>query len=197
MIKVCFAQEMYFPLQSTQCLSSYLKKAGHETDVAIGSVEEIVDYVRETKPSLIAFSVLTAYRNHMLATTSALKEAGIKIPIIAGGYDITFMPHILENSDLDMICVGEGGDPIIELAHALGAGKDYRDLNIGNLHIKQDNGKIVKNEMRYWQMDLDQAPFDDRNIYWDKDDYFKIIPFTQVLAGRGCPYPCTYCFNGA
>lgn len=195
MIKICFAQEMYFPLQSTQCLSAYLKKAGHEADVAIGSVEEIVDYVRETKPGLIAFSVLTAYRNHMLATTSALKEAGIKIPIIAGGYDITFMPHILENSDLDMICVGEGGDPIIELAHALDAGKNYRDLNIGNLHIKQDNGKIVKNEMRYWQMDLDQAPFDDRNIYWDKDDYFKILPFTQVLAGRGCPYPCTYCFN--
>ena len=195
MAHVIFAQEMYFPLQSTQVLSAYLKRAGHTTDVAIGSPSEIVEYCKKEKSDLIAFSVLTSYRNHMLATVDELKEAKIDSILIAGGYDITFMPQIIKNSNLDMICVGEGGDPIIELAHALDAGKNYRELNIGNLHIKQNNGKIVKNEMRYWQMDLDQAPFDDRNIYWDKDDYFKIIPFTQVLAGRGCPYPCTYCFN--
>jgi len=195
MINVTFAQEMHFPLQSTQCLSAYLKKEGHQTDVAIGSADEIVEYVKKTKPDIIAFSVLTAYRNHMLATVSAIKDAGLDIPVIAGGYDITFMPQILENSDLDMICVGEGGEPFIELAKAIDEGKDYRTLKIGNLHIKKSNGKVRKNPMRYWQMDLDQAPFDDRDIYWEKDDYFKIVPFTQVLAGRGCPYPCTYCFN--
>ena len=54
---------------------------------------------------------------------------------------------------------------------------------------------LKKNPMRYWMMHLDDMPFDDRDIYWNKDPYFKIIPFTQVLAGRGCPYPCTYCFN--
>ena len=46
MIKVTFAQEMHFPLQSTQCLSAYLKREGHETDVAIGSADEIVNYLR-------------------------------------------------------------------------------------------------------------------------------------------------------
>jgi radical SAM superfamily enzyme YgiQ (UPF0313 family) len=195
MIKICFAQEMYFPLQSTQALSAYLKNAGHQTDVAIGNTNEIVDYILKTKPDLIAFSVLTAYRNHMLATSSAIKDAGIKTPIIAGGYDITFMPQILENSDLDMICVGEGGEPVVELANEIDKGTDLESLDIGNIHFKQSNGNIKKNPMRYWMMDLDQAPFDDRDIYWEKDDYFKILPFIQVLAGRGCPYPCTYCFN--
>jgi len=195
MIKICFAQEMYFPLQSTQALSAYLKNAGHQTDLAIGRPNDIVDYVLKTKPDLIAFSVLTAYRNHMLAVSSAIKDAGIKIPIIAGGYDITFMPQILENSDLDMICVGEGGEPIVELANEIDKGSELQKLEIGNIHFKQTNGKIVKNPMRYWLMDLDKAPFDDRDIYWEKDDYFKIVPFTQILAGRGCPYPCTYCFN--
>ena len=69
MIKICFAQEMYFPLQSTQALSAYLKDAGHQTDVAIGNTNEIVDYILNTEPDLIAFSVLTAYRNHMLASS--------------------------------------------------------------------------------------------------------------------------------
>ena len=195
MAKICFAQEMYFPLQSIMALSAYLKDAGHQTDIAIGNTSEIVDYIIKTEPDLIAFSVLTAYRNHMLATSSAIKDAGIRIPIIAGGYDITFMPQILKYSDLDMICLGEGGAPIVELANEIDKGSELHNLEIGNVHIKQLSGKIKKSPMRHWMMDMNQAPFDDRDIYWEKDDYFKIVPFTQVLAGRGCPYPCTYCFN--
>ena len=38
MAHVIFAQEMYFPLQSTQALSAYLKKAGHTTNLALGSL---------------------------------------------------------------------------------------------------------------------------------------------------------------
>ena len=186
---------MYFPLQSTMTLSAYLKKAGHTTDVAIGSPSKIVKYIKAEKPDLIAFSVLTSYRNHMLAAVDALKEEKIDTPLIAGGYDITFMPQILGNSNLDMICKGEGGDPIVELCNALDSNKDWRKLKIGNLHIKNKDGIVKKNPMRYWLMDMDSAPFEDRDIYWDKDPYFRIIPFTQVLAGRGCPYPCTYCFN--
>ena len=195
MAHVIFAQEMYFPLQSTQVLSAYLKKAGHTTDVAIGSPSKIVEYCKKEKSDLIAFSVLTSYRNHMLATIDELKEAKIDSILIAGGYDITFMPQIIKNSNLDIICAGEGGDPIIELCKALDQGKNWRELNIGNLHIKQTNGTIKKNPMRHWLMNMDETPFDDRDIYWKKDPYFKIVPFTQVLAGRGCPYPCTYCFN--
>ncbi len=195
MARVMFAQEMYFPIQSVQCLSAHLKRAGHQTDVAIGSPDTIVEYIKKTKPDLIAFSVLTAYRNHMLDTTDAIKAAGIDTPIIAGGYDITFMPHIIESSGLDLVCVGEGGDPIVELANALQEGKDWRTQEIANLRIKQLDGSIVKHPMRYWALKLDEAPFDDRDIYYDKDPYFHTIPFMQVLAGRGCPYPCTYCFN--
>ena len=40
---------MYFPLQSTQVLSAYLKRAGHTTDVAIGSPSEIVKYCKKEK----------------------------------------------------------------------------------------------------------------------------------------------------
>jgi len=195
MAHVIFAQEMYFPLQSTQVLSAYLKRAGHTTDLAIGSPAKIVEFCKKRKSDLIAFSVLTSYRNHMLATVDALKETEIDSILIAGGYDITFMPQIIKNSNLDIICLGEGGDPIIELCKALDEKKNWRDLDIGNLHIKQADGSIRKNPMRHWLMNMDEMPFDDRDIYWQKDSYFKLVPFTQVLAGRGCPYPCTYCFN--
>ena len=50
-----------------------------------------------------------------METAEEIKAAGITVPIIAGGYDITFMPQILEHSALDIICLGEGGDPIVPL----------------------------------------------------------------------------------
>ncbi len=192
MAKVLFGQEIYFPFQSTARLSAYLKQEGHEVDLVIGNEKKVVDHVLKTKPDLIAFSVLTPYRNHMLLCTKAIKKEKIEIPIIAGGYDITFLPEILEYSDLDIICRGEGEEPLAELCGRIDEKKDFDD--IPNLWIKK-SGEIFRNSMRIWSMNMDKLPFDDRDLFLNYDSYFKIIPFTQVLAGRGCPYSCSYCFN--
>lgn len=192
MSKILFAQEIYFPFQSTARLSAYLKHKGHKVDLAIGNEDKIVGQVKNSKPDIIAFSVLTPYRNHMLASVSALRKAGINIPIIAGGYDITFLPQVLEYSGLDIICRGEGEKPLEELCSKIDAHKNYTD--IPNLWVKKED-KIYKNKMRPWTTNLDEFPFDDRDLYLDYDSYFKIVPFMQILAGRGCPYLCSYCFN--
>lgn len=192
MARVLFAQEIYFPFQSTARLSAYLKQKGHEVDLVIGDETKIVKHVKESNPDLIGFSVLTPYRNHMLSTSAALKEAGIRTPVIAGGYDITFLPGILEHSGLDIVCRGEGEDALAELCDRIDAKQDYDD--IPNLWVKHAR-QIHRNRMRTWAMDMDKLPFDDRDLYLNNDKYFRIIPFTQVLVGRGCPYHCSYCFN--
>lgn len=192
MANVLFAQEFYFPIQSITRLSGYLKSKGHKVNLVIGNEEKVVRHIKQNKPDLIAFSVLTPYRNHMLACAHAIKKAGIRTPIIAGGYDITFLPQILEHSDVDIICRGEGEEPLDELCNCLDTKSDY--TQISNLWVKAGN-KIYKNKMRRWAMNLDELPFDDRDIYLDYDSYFKIMPFMQVLVGRGCPYLCSYCFN--
>lgn len=192
MAKILFCQEIYFPFQSTSKLSAFLKRAGHQVDVIVGEGQKVVDHIKKSNPDLIGFSVLTPYRNHMLNVAATIKQAGIKTPIIAGGYDITFLPAIIEYSDLDIICRGEGEEPLVDLLNRIDAKQDYTDVK--NLWVKQD-GKIYKNSMRTWTMDMDAMPFDDRDLYLDYDSVFKIFPFMQVLAGRGCPYPCSYCFN--
>lgn len=192
MANVLFAQEIYFPFQSTARLSAYLKDKGHKISLVIGDEKKVADAARASNPDLIAFSVLTPYRNHMLASVAAIKKAGVNTPVIAGGYDITFLPQIIEHSGLDIICRGEGEEPMAELCRRIDDRKDYSD--IPNLWVKKGS-KVYKNKMREWAVDLDKLPFDDRDIYFDYDGYFKIIPFTQVLAGRGCPYLCSYCFN--
>ena len=192
MAKVLFVQEIYFPFQSIARLSAYLKQEGHEVDLVIGDGQRLVEHVNSTKPDIICFSILTPYRNHMLFCVNALREAGIKTLAVAGGYDITFLPQILEHCGLDIVCRGEGEQPLAELCDCVDNGRDC--TNIPNLWVKKD-GRIYKNQMRHWEMDFDKLPFDDRDLYFDYDSYFKLVPFTQVLAGRGCPYLCSYCFN--
>ena len=194
MANVLFVQETYFPFQSVAKLSAHMKSVGHDVCLSIGESEKVIKEIREKKPDLIAFSILTPYRNHMLEVSSAIKAAGIDTPIIAGGYDISFTPEIVEHSDVDIICRGEGEQALEELCDMLDSGSDY--TGIANLWVKKD-GKLHKNDMRVWAFDLDAQPFDDRDLYLDYDPIFSIFPFTQVIAGRGCPYQCTYCFNDA
>lgn len=54
---------------------------------------------------------------------------------------------------------------------------------------------ITENPVGRWVDDLDSLPFEDREIF----DYNKIVEtrhgWAEVIASRGCPYACTYCFN--
>jgi|GEM_PF-1399292 len=54
---------------------------------------------------------------------------------------------------------------------------------------------IVDNKMGKWVQDLDELPFEDREVF----EYDKIVQsrhgWAEVIASRGCPYACTYCFN--
>jgi radical SAM superfamily enzyme YgiQ (UPF0313 family) len=55
--------------------------------------------------------------------------------------------------------------------------------------------EIIDNKMERWVQDLDTLPFEDRDIF----DYNRIVGsrhgWAEVIASRGCPYACTYCFN--
>lgn len=62
----------------------------------------------------------------------------------------------------------------------------------GNGHEPMD---VVDNPMGRWVDDLDGLPYEDHEIF----DYARIVDsrrgWAEVIASRGCPYACTYCFN--
>jgi anaerobic magnesium-protoporphyrin IX monomethyl ester cyclase len=190
--QVLFVQHVYYPYQSVMRLSAYLKHRGHKAELIIGDDKQIVNHIKKAEPDLIAFSVLTPDRNRMLSAVGEIKKAGITSPVIAGGYDITFLPELLEYSPLDIVCRGEGEEPLSELCDRIDGKEDY--THVQNLWVKE-NKHIHRNQMRTWILDRDGLPFDDRDIYWKYDPFFKLIPFTSVMAGRGCPHRCSYCFN--
>ena len=65
-------------------------------------------------------------------------------------------------------------------------------VNTTHSHADTD---LIDNKMERWVQDLDELPFEDREIF----SYDAIVRlrhgWAEVIASRGCPYACTYCFN--
>ena len=191
MVKVIFIQDVWYPLQGVMNLSASLKEAGHQTDVAVGTDEEIFSEMRKFKPDIVAMSSMTAYRGFMLRMTKAIKDKKWPCVTVVGGFDSSFFPEIIEEvKHIDVLCRGEGNDAMVQLANAIKKGENYSKLN--NLWVRQDN-KIHKNPLAPF-VNMNDKSFDDHEIY-RKYKYFRDIEFVQIMAGRGCPYRCAYCFN--
>lgn len=113
--------------------------------------------------------------------------------VCGGPHPACFPESIDELPGLDAVCVGEGEYIMVELARALRAGKD--PTRIRGLWVRQ-NGRIVRNMPRPFIANLDELPYADRDLF-DTQHSIDAYGLSQirVLASRGCPYRCTYCYN--
>ena len=157
------------------------------------------DLIQKLSPDLVGVSLRSSYFKIASTLTERIKKA-FPIPVVWGGTHPTVAPE-QSIQVADMICIGEGEHPLLELAQSISASRDYH--RIKNIWIKR-NGQVIKNEVRPLIRDLDALPFPD---YGDEDKFFiendKIQnrdPVLQtynlnIMASRGCPYKCSYCCN--
>ena len=175
-------------------LSAVLKKHGHETSLLhIKSKDITKDILFERitgfNPGLIAFSTTSLQYQYVKYFSEMIKKAYCNIPIICGGIHTTLCAaEIMSNQFIDYVCIGEGEYALLELCKCLEEKLDT--TKIKNIHSKI-NGNIYKNPVRPLISDLDELPFPDR----DFDDTIAIDYIAHLLAGRGCPFDCSYCCN--
>lgn len=194
-----------------QCLSAFLKQAGHTTALfndprlfdnpwvqfnglakLFEPFEEGLKAIAHHKPDLIGFSVVTDDYPWALRWARKIKER-FDIPIVFGNCHPTFHPEIvLSQPDVDFIVRGEGEITLLELVEALGTTRNYaKILGLGY----RENGDKRINPMRPLIEDIDILPFP------DKDLYYEVMPYLNhgytTMTGRGCPYRCTFCDNNS
>jgi anaerobic magnesium-protoporphyrin IX monomethyl ester cyclase len=156
----------------------------------------LVECINEFKPDLIAVTCVDACLDFIERLMRIIRQ-NFSIPIILGGITCTSAPDlILSKKRVDIICVGEGENALVQLADAIVGGKDYS--NIRNLWIKKPDGSIIKNELRCLHP-LDDLPFQDWSIFDPRHHYKpycgKFMKTLFVEMARGCHFSCTYCVN--
>jgi len=188
-------------------ISAVLKQAGHETKLFVDPQlfddefitvkwlshrfdykEHLIRDLKEYKPDLIGISVVTGFYQWACTMARMIKEE-MDVPIIFGGIHPTSVPErVIKNDFVDMVCVGEGEYPMLELVNSIQKGSI--DYSIKNIWFKH-NGNIIQNEIRELLDNLDSLPFADHDIYYDLSKFFKAS--YNLSTSRGCPYACTYC----
>ena len=191
-------------------LSSVLKARGHAVTLAFDPAlfddkqylyvpalakvfsarKRLISAVVASKPDLVAFSVGTDIYAWALSMAWDIKKA-LNVPVIFGGVHATAVPErVIANECVDMVCLGEGEEALLELADSLDAGAINYSIN--NIWFKKD-GQVLKNPVRALAADLDRLPFPDKELFAG------VIPIKKgkymLMTSRGCPYKCTYCYN--
>lgn len=194
MARLLFIQDILFDYLGPMYLSSILKSKGHQCQLLVISEEKnLYLQIRKFSPHAILISSMTGPHKQYLEFIREMKGK-ISIPILMGGPHPTFFPEVLENSEIDFLCIGEGEQMITEFAQAITGKKSFK--KIANLGYKK-NGKTFYNPVRNLIEDLDSIPFPDRKLYYDQYPVLANFPTKRFLATRGCPYNCTFCFNHA
>ncbi len=174
-------------------LLSAAKVAGHEGDVMVlnnsaSPFEEIRDY----KPHVIAYSAVTGTHQMYFKFNKRIREYFPDIFTIMGGSHPTYYPDCVKYQPIDAICTGEGEGAFVELLDRLAGGQKGEALyDIKNLGFP--NGPI--NIKRNLVGDLDTIPIPDRDAIFRKAPAMGMFPLKTFMTSRGCPFPCSYCFE--
>ena len=180
-------------------LSAVLKQAGHRTGLLnvneqLGyplDLARIVSDVRAFGPDLIAFSLVTNQAGFAVQMAEEIRKH-VSVPVVCGGIHPTVATmEMLDTGLFDAVFIGESEYALRDYVQALENGGDISAVS--NICYKKD-GAVIKNSVRPF-LPLEQLPPKDYEIF----DFQKMIDakngWVGLMASRGCPFRCSYCFN--
>lgn len=149
----------------------------------------------ESKPLLVGISAFTGTQIRYGLEAAAVVRTHPEIPIVWGGIHPSILPkQTLKSPYVDMVVKGEGEKTLSELAGALRAGTEKKDLSgIAGLCYK-DGDQLIENP--------DRAPLDLANYPALPYDLVDVSAYLQQNGGMfsavysfGCPFACAFCCN--
>ena len=160
---------------------------------------DLSELTRQFAPDIVGVTATTATFPIGLECSAIVKRVAGDTIVIFGGIHPTICPEeVIREDSVDIICIGEGEEALVELCDAVEQRKPI--LEIANLWIKDkhDPWKITKNKIRPF-IDLNTLPPQD---FSDFSDYELYRPFVgkqykmlHTELSRGCVFKCSYCVN--
>ncbi|MCX6803120.1 MAG: radical SAM protein [Candidatus Diapherotrites archaeon] len=173
-------------------LAQMLINSGHKVKYFESPRKGFMNNLKNFGPDVLAYSITTGKHRICRALNESVRKE-IKAISLFGGPHCTFYPKYIKSSKfIDGICIGEGEFAIVELLKKVELKKSYVRTKNWWLRFK---GKIYKNHVRIKIEDLDSLPFPNRDIIYAENKDLLESPIKRIMASRGCPYNCSYCFN--
>ena len=139
-----------------------------------------LDGLLSMRPDIVGFSACSFEIAEQLRMAFLVKEADPSVLVVFGGVHPTIMPEsVIDNAAVDVVCIGEGEYPLLDLCNALESQQDIS--NIASLWVKR-NGSVCKNAVRDYAQNLDE-------LKMDRED----LVYHGLFTGRGCVGNCTFC----
>lgn len=166
-------------------ISSYLKQNEIDVDFIYIKPDTIssFDISGFRQEDIVGVSVVTDHFPFVRKLVGRIRERfGPDSPaIIFGGPHATIMPEQCLKF-CDYAVKGEAEETMLAIC------TNFKDIKSIPGICFFDDGQLVKNPPATLVQDLDKYPIPDYTDYKDLDDYI-------ILASRGCPYSCSYCYN--
>jgi len=197
----------YFPL-GLLYLAAVARGAGYSVAVYDGMFEESDEAFHEAlarhKPRLVGIAALATVRRAAQRLAGIAKGSGAIV--VLGGADPTGRPEAYLGGSahagaVDLVVMGEGEQTFVELLRRLSAANWRLDAQLDDLRglaLPDGQGGIRRTPECPHQADLDSLPFPARDLInveryqaaWRAAHGYSSL---SVIAGRGCPYGCTWC----
>lgn len=145
------------------------------------------------RSDIVAITSMTPQIHHALEVADMAKEQGCTT--ILGGYHPTLSPnYAAKHPSIDYAVRGEGEHTFKELIDYLDGNKnDVKISDIDGLSYKNKEGKVVHNNDRMLELDLDNFAMPRRDLLKGKKYTYLGTTTQQVETSRGCPHNCKFC----
>jgi radical SAM superfamily enzyme YgiQ (UPF0313 family) len=180
-------------------LSAVLKAAGHDVALwqlcediePLPSEDQFTSRLKREAADIIGFSIVTNQWPYAEKLAAWARKSTRAILVCGGIHAMAAGEEILRSGVFDYIVRGEAEEAFAEFVAKVNNRQDLSEVkNLGYIQ----NDAVRLNPLRPLP-DLAKLPFKDYDIF----DFQSIIDakkgWVGLMASRGCPFACTYCFN--
>jgi anaerobic magnesium-protoporphyrin IX monomethyl ester cyclase len=193
---------MVRPQLGVLTLSAILKQADIETrvlDLAAQplTVDACVQRIKEEVTRGVGIYAISQMTVRVVELIRALKRQLPEVRIVVGGPGYSGRDEFLA-AGADGVVLGEADDTIARVVDFMDGSVPARDVP-GMAHLEE--GVPVENLLPPAIANLDSLPYPDVNAVdvWAYRDRLNLVskrPYFTVLASRGCPFRCGFCYSG-
>ena len=182
-------------------MAAVLEREGHEVQICDAHAERFTmdqmagQLAARGNFEMIGITATTPIISNARAIARISRELWPSAQIVMGGVHPTVLPEeTLGEVAVDVVVRGEGEVTIVDLA----AGKSYEEIK--GISYRDKDGKIVHNAEQELIDDLNSLPMPAYHLlpmdkYYPSAGAAKRMPAISMLATRGCPGRCTFCYR--